>query len=396
MITKLELIEYLKHTPENTNYNILRSGLYNSSNKEIVDEFIEVLSRGNLSLAALQPYLAKLYEDDKTISPDPLPPFSIGDDVQPDWNQNDSTAANYVKNRPFYTGDLVEAVLVEESTVSFADAGGLYMTEFLSTFSATVGDTYAVNWDGTEYECVCSVFNSVPVLGNLSIPGAGSDTGEPFVMLVSNGKGLQIYTSDTSATHTFSISGFIAQNVQIPDKYISDTFRDVIIAGDPLKWSAADWTKYYDLFLSGKLLQIITNTGSTTRGYVSSMFYNAHPKISRISFIDANGNLYSLGNNSAAGKLYWQPLFDPTGAIYLKYQQAASDPNSETVEYAKLSVDDTGLKFTTKTSAENPVQRKVVLEGDKELVLSSSTSGSSKKFKITVDDSGAISATEVT
>lgn len=78
MITKLELIEYLKHTPENTNYNILYSSLYNGSNKEIVDEFIEVLSRGNLSLAALQPYLAKLYEDDKTISPDPLPPFSIG------------------------------------------------------------------------------------------------------------------------------------------------------------------------------------------------------------------------------------------------------------------------------------------------------------------------------
>lgn len=78
MITKSELIEYLKHTPENTNYNILYSSLYNGSNKEAVDEFIEVLSRGNLSLAALQPYLAKLYEDDKTISPEPLPPFSSG------------------------------------------------------------------------------------------------------------------------------------------------------------------------------------------------------------------------------------------------------------------------------------------------------------------------------
>ena len=78
MITKSELIEYLKHTPENTNYNILHSALYNGSNKEVVDEFIEVLSRGNLSLAALQPYLAKLYEDDKTISPEPLPPLFIG------------------------------------------------------------------------------------------------------------------------------------------------------------------------------------------------------------------------------------------------------------------------------------------------------------------------------
>lgn len=33
---------------------------------------------------------------------------------------------------------------------------------------------------------------------------------------------------------------------------------------------------------------------------------------------------------------------------------------------------------------------------DSELILASSTSGSTKKFKITVDDSGAITATEVT
>lgn len=100
MITKSELIEYLKHTPENTNYNILYSSLYNGSNKEIVDEFIEVLSRGNLSLAALQPYLAKLYGDDKTISPEPLPPFSIGDDIQPDWDQSDDMRPDYIKNKP--------------------------------------------------------------------------------------------------------------------------------------------------------------------------------------------------------------------------------------------------------------------------------------------------------
>ena len=34
--------------------------------------------------------------------------------------------------------------------------------------------------------------------------------------------------------------------------------------------------------------------------------------------------------------------------------------------------------------------------GDKAIILTSSTLNSTKKFKITVDDSGAISATEVT
>ena len=64
--------------------------------------------------------------------------------VQHDWNQNDSTAADYIKNRPFYTGDPVETVLVEESTVPFANKGGMYTAQFSSTFAATVGETYKV------------------------------------------------------------------------------------------------------------------------------------------------------------------------------------------------------------------------------------------------------------
>ena len=221
MITKLELIEYLKHTPENTNYNILYSSLYNGSNKEAVDEFIEVLSRGNLSLAALQPYLAKLYEDDKTISPDPLPPFSSGGGVQPDWNQNDETAADYVKNRPFYTGNTLETMLFEERTISFSNSGGtMYTAEFQSTFVATVGETYTVYWDGTAYECVCGELETIQLLGNLSIVEAGSDTGEPFIMNIFNGEGIAIQTKDTSASHTISISELVTEIVKIDAKYL--------------------------------------------------------------------------------------------------------------------------------------------------------------------------------
>ena len=111
-----------------------------------------------------------------------------GGGAQPDWNQNDSTAADYVKNRPFYTGDPVETVLVEESTVSFALAGGVYMGQLKSTFVPTVGETYKVYWDGTTYESTCVNFNSLSVIGNLSIMGVGSDTGEPFLVVVGNGK----------------------------------------------------------------------------------------------------------------------------------------------------------------------------------------------------------------
>ena len=163
---------------------------------------------------------------------------------QPDWNQNDDTQLDYVKNRPFYTGDPVETVLVEESTVTFEEGGGLYEAEFPSTFEATAGDTYKVTWDGTVYECTCVDLDETLVLGNLSVVGAGSDTGEPFVMSVINGEGIWLITTDSSTSHTFSISGMVAPVVKIdkrylpsaipfmedgkiPEKYLPEKFPDV-------------------------------------------------------------------------------------------------------------------------------------------------------------------------
>lgn len=148
--------------------------------------------------------------------------------VQPDWNQNDDTKPDYVKNRPFYTGDPVETVLVEESTATFTENSGLYMAEFPSTFSATVGEIYNISWDGTVYECTCVTVSEMPFsfIGNLSIIGAGSDTGEPFLAGVANGKGISILTSDTSDSHTFSISKTVVPVVKIDEKYLPDVRSD--------------------------------------------------------------------------------------------------------------------------------------------------------------------------
>ena len=318
-----------------------------------------------------------------------------GGGVQPDWSQNDETATDYIKNRPFYTGDPAETVLVEESTVSFSGSDGMYSAQIQSNFEATVGQTYKVTWDGAVYECACVNFSGTPFIGNLSIPGFGSDTGEPFLMGINNGSRIGIYTKDASASHTISISGSIAEVIQIPDKYISNTFRDVVIAGYPLNWSENDWAKYYGLFQSGKLLMINGIGGSNSEGYVLSMAYISHG-VYKISAIDSIGNFYSLGVNQDGGedKFYWAPIIS-YDAFYFQYQQFGSDPSPVDREaYKRLEVSD-GLAFTTKEANQEAVKQKVVLEGDKEIILSSSTSGSTKKFKITVDDSGTLKATEI-
>lgn len=317
-----------------------------------------------------------------------------GSSVQSDWNQNDNTQLDYVKNRPFYS-EVTETILVEESTVSFTSpATGIYYATIQSDFKPTAEETYKVSWDGAAYECVCKTVSGYNMIGNLSIMGVGEDTGEPFAISpLADDSGIEIYTSDTSASHTFSISRLAGEVVKIPDKYISNTFRDVLNAGNPLLWSDDEWGNYYALFLGGKILQITTDFGSTKIGYALSMSFG---NTRRITFIDPIGNIYRLGYNSKAGEIYWQPVFASNDGIYLEYIQDASNPTESTLEYAILSKDNEVLKFTTHKANEDVINRKVVLEGDKELILSSSTAGSAKKFKITVDDSGTISATEVT
>ena len=157
-----------------------------------------------------------------------------GSTTQPDWNQNDETAADYVKNRPFYTGDPMETVLVEETTAPFTDSTfGFYMAEVASTFEATDGETYKVSWDGTVYECTCVFLQNMFIIGNQSILGIGYDTGEPFIFGIPNSQGIKISTLDTSAFHTFSIisSETVAPVVKIDKKYLPDTILPFKPAG---------------------------------------------------------------------------------------------------------------------------------------------------------------------
>ena len=140
--------------------------------------------------------------------------------VQPDWNQNDATQPDYVKNRPFYTGNPVETVLVEESTLAFNDAGnGLYLAESPTTLKVTVGSPYKVYWDGASYECECVDVSGDVFIGNLSIVGFGTDSGEPFLFGFGDSN-ITIFTVNAAASHTFSISGFVSEVVKIEEKYI--------------------------------------------------------------------------------------------------------------------------------------------------------------------------------
>ena len=281
--------------------------------------------------------------------------------VQSDWNQNDETAPDYVKNRPFYTGDPVETVLVEESTVSFAAENGLYIGQLESTFSATVGETYKVSWDGTVYECNCVDMGKGYAIGNLSIVGAGPDTGEPFIMAVFNGKRIVIETADTSASHTISISGYSESVVKIDQKYlpVASETEPGIISFNPLS----------NFILQQVESEYFRDRQSQVFGYEDA----------------ATIKKYATKNNShgifSSGKF--------GGAVLSCYNDSVNKyitfvlSGSESIECWKFSQGSTTMEQLWDISKDG-------------VVISSSTADSTKKFKITVDDSGALTATEVT
>ena len=111
-----------------------------------------------------------------------------------------------------------------------------------------------------------------------------------------------------------------------------------------------------------------------------------------MSAVSSTGDFYALGayQDGEENKFYWAPIIN-LGAFYFQYDKTGSG-NSEAYERLEII---NGLTFTTKNANEDAVSRNVVLEGDKEIILSSSTSGSTKKFRVTVDDSGTLKATEI-
>ena len=381
--------------------NLLRGLVYNT-----MDDFPNAVHTENLDVQIGDTYENGVFMRDGQV----VTGGNVG--VQSDWNQNDDTQPDYVKNRPFYTGDPVETVLVEESTVSFSGSGGLYEAQFPSTFAATVGENYKVYWDGTAYECTCGTADGMPVIGNLSVVGAGSDTGEPFLMIVGNGTSIQFYTSDTSDSHTFSISGTFIEIKKIDTKYIP--WNDAI-GLPPLVFidkSISELTdeekqEYYNLFNKGSLVLSRSDGGGDNWCVVLYMYYSKTIGLNMALIDSGYLKTYSGGswedsditqsgikntiNNLLDARTVWRLLSKDVDSV------SAGEAFSAYINWN----DSTGKASIQKTLKSQYVgtsyieNSDILCSGDKEIVLSSSTTNSTKKFKITVDDSGTISATQV-
>ena len=346
-------------------------------------------------------------------TPDENGNVEVQSGVQSNWNENDESSLAFVKNRPFYTGEPVFVEIIPEQTYTlslngrvtiYADESGTY------PYSLEPDKEYTVVYNGTTYELTSSNMEGAGVVGDVNPLLTGSEPTMPFAIFAGRGL-LQIidYAGDTEVT--FKISGNNTEIKKIDTKYIP--WNDAVGLCPPpvfINKNVSDLTdeekqKYYDLFNKGSLL-LAKPESQSTWAIVVCMFYSRTVGL-EMALLDSPGTLYTYSSSGwetnditkigitstvvdvLESKTTWL-LLDTTftsvssGKAYNAY--IVWNDSTEKACIRKESKGPTGFEDVPESSD-------ILCSGDKEIVLSSSTANSNKKFKITVDDSGTISAT---
>lgn len=167
------------------------------------------------------------------------------------WEQNDPTADDYIKNRPFYT-DGCTTIVKDKTFEAFAH----WCEPF--TFKPIIGEIYKVIWDGKEYECIAYLNSYRYVcIGNEGLVEDTKDTGEPFLYFYNkNSEEFGLYVKN-AGTHTISIDKLNVKKIDKKFVDMSDTVSQDMLA--PVAFSG----DYNDLIYRPTIYTDVIRYGST-------------------------------------------------------------------------------------------------------------------------------------
>lgn len=308
----------------------------------------------------------------------------------PDWNQNDETAADYIKNRPFYTTDPVETELVN-GTFAFAEPNpgvGFYVNSDIAV-ELTEGETYKVTIDVLEYETVCQNYNGALYIGSIKIMTGGTPE-YPFVYTPMD---RAFATNIAGDSHEIVIKSFAQEVVKIDAKYLPVAEDDMYGAVKkseivssyqfPKKVPRDEIIKAISEFSNGKAN--ITWAGS----HVIDAFYNdSDDSINCIFATEPFIRRKYLSRDGFYSHNLSRPEYIDVSGGFLRIYNADGI-------YTTIVTKGTQADSTISIGCEHLAISSNEILNNKELLLFSSTAGSTKRFKITVDDSGTLTATEV-
>lgn len=283
-------------------------------------------------------------------------------------------------DRLAYETDPVLTEIIPQTTVAFTESGKFMAAFWPENFDLVYGRTYLISWDGVDYICTGILSDGVyPVLGNLGLAGSGEDTGEPFLFM-KQGQ-WEVGSTESATEHVIGISEFDGEVVKIDEKYLPPSA--VRAFNFPENVPHDQMVDAITAFESGSA-SIVWNGDKVIRA-----FYNSSDDTISVTFAKEPLAILTYSNRSG---VYHHELGSATyGEVQAKKLRISNDGRA----YSVLTVEGKPSDVTLKVGAERIFIQGCELSRN-ELILLSSTYGSSKRFKITVDDSGTISATEVT
>lgn len=318
-----------------------------------------------------------------------------GRGVQPDWNQNDSTAADFVKNRTHYE----ERTVIEwdGDTTGLVGVGGLLykVSDMIPAKSDVLGGTITLS-NG-------KAITITP--DTIAMTDGGSFAIEEFVVIIASAGALSstgLSFTETGIYVAFMDGLYVSELAYSHIKQLDSKYIPVI----PSELLPADVLKREDFYSAER--KYLHAEWDGTKGARDNFRYTGLPyyKISDIylpyeSFSKCSYTaVYPGGIESRDITSESIPSSKIYGDAYEIGWLIMGKAGSYTGRYGSFTIPSDGLySITNDVEYQRYVSSCDLFEKIQPsplfIELLSSTPSSAKKFRITVDDSGTISATEV-
>lgn len=294
-----------------------------------------------------------------------------GASVQTDWNQTDETAPDFLKNKPFY--DEYNSVKFD-SEITLDESG---YTEF-EEISLVVGKLYSVRYGDNIYQTTAVDLEPTGFAGYIGI-GNLSD----FEIDDGNDCPFQIVTVADMATFVQDMAGAV-----------STTLRLVIVEGDNIGDTVYIEDATYGFTYLRKVSDAIPSEADFNQGYQIKALVEG----TEVTIDNSNSTITPNGKEL---DIIYDEIGFPVALIVIGINEDMSVPvgtyliDSSAFDKLPFDIVTHSLRIHNSTVFAPKLEMKRM---DKKFLPENIvlTSPSGKQFNITVDDSGVLTATEVT
>lgn len=349
-----------------------------SASQEVKNEFLDVLDKRTGDLAALQ-----------TTSKDNLVSAinEVATSGGADWNQNDPTAKDYVKNRP----GGYDVVTPEKIISEYQLQGNVIDVPIELSEPLVIGRSYRFTFYETADQS-STIFDGEVVAVTARIPGSDDPDNAVAVTTPSCGYIIQPSTYPKKPAlyqgnkkYAFGYLKLVAlahtEIVKISNKYIINS--DFIITGTLESSETVTLDKTFDQ------IQEAIRDGKRAVVHIRMFGPESENEFSSLQLLASNSEMIMFSgtatNTSGDNVIAMTLTISEENKVSLFQGIAPTMTPNGTIKQLKMSANPTeDMQIATKQYVDN-----------KEFILKSTTLNSAKKFKITVDDSGTITTMEV-